>query len=71
MSFTGPSAWELIAVRLENGEPMETIELRNPPGAKAYVMKINLEPDRPKLYVKLRLLSGKVMGRSFHYSDPR
>jgi len=71
MPFTGPSAWELIAVRLENGEPMKTVELRNPPGKKAYVMQFRLEPRGPKLYVKLRLVSGKVLGRSFHYSDPR
>ena len=31
-------------------------------------MKIDIEPGQPQLYVKLQLQSGKIIGRSFHYS---
>jgi hypothetical protein len=37
-------------------------------GATGYVMKIELEPAVPVLYVKLELRSGRILGRSFHYS---
>ncbi len=66
--FTDASAWELIASKLEDEHPVEIVELRKPPGAKAYVMKIDIEPGRPPLYVKLQLGSGQIIGRSFHYS---
>ncbi len=67
--FTRTSAWELIADMLEGGHDVETIELQKPPGAKGSVMKIDLEPNKPLLYVKLQLGSGKIIGRSFHYSE--
>lgn len=67
--FSGPSAWEFIASRLEQGEPVEVVELHKPQGAKGYVMKIDLGQSVPKLYVKLQLGPGKVFGRSFHYSE--
>ncbi len=66
--FTKAGAWEFIAARLEVGHPVEIVELRKPPGAKGYVMKIDIEPDQPQLYVKLQLGSGMIIGRSFHYS---
>ena len=67
--FTGATAWELIASRLEDGHPVESVALRKPPGATGFVMKIDIEPRHPKLYIKLQLGSGKIIGRSFHYSD--
>ena len=67
--FTDSTAWECIASRLESGEEVEVIELHAPKGAKGYVMKIDLEPDVPALYVKLQLGSGTIIGRSFHYSE--
>ena len=67
--FTKAGAWEFIADRLEAGHPVEIVELRKPPGAKGYVMKIDIETDQPQLYVKLQLGSGVIIGRSFHYSD--
>jgi hypothetical protein len=63
------SAWELIASRLEEGHEVETIILDQPPGKTGYVMKIDLHPGRPLLYVKLELGSGVVIGRSFHESE--
>ena len=67
--FTDAAAWELIASKLEDGHPVEIVELEKPRGATGYVMKIAIEPDRPLLYVKLQLGSGKIIGRSFHYSE--
>ena len=32
-------------------------------------MKIDLGRNVPRLYIKLQLGSGEVIGRSFHYSD--
>ena len=67
--FTPAAAWELIAARIEDGHPIETVELHKPRGATGYVMKIDLEPGAPQLYVKLLLGSGMIIGRSFHYSE--
>lgn len=66
--FTEAAAWELIASHLENGHHVDTVVLRKPPGATAYVMHIELEPDKPALYVKFQLGAGKIIARSFHYS---
>ena len=66
--FTDPAAWELIATALEEGHDVEVVELRKPPGKKAYVMEIKLDDVNPLLYVKLQLGAGNVIGRSFHYS---
>ena len=67
--FTASTAWELIAARLEGGEEVEVIELSQPKGTKGYVMRIDLGSDLPELYVKLQLRPGKIIGRSFHYSE--
>ena len=68
--FTDAAAWDLIASKLESKHNVDTVTLRKPPGATGYVMKIDLEPDAPTLYVKLELGSGTIWGRSFHYSEP-
>lgn len=67
--FTDAAAWELIASKLKDGHPVEIVEMEKPPGAAGYVMKIDIEPGQPLLYVKLQLGSGKIIGRSFHYSE--
>lgn len=67
--FTDSTAWELIAERLEAGEEVDVVELTKPRGARGYVMRIDLGPDIPELYVKLQLGAGQVIGRSFHYSE--
>ena len=67
--FTDATAWELIASSLEGGHPIEVVELRKPAGATGYVMKIAAEPGQPRIYVKLQLGAGKIIGRSFHYSE--
>ena len=66
--FTDTSAWELIATQLRAGCVVEVVELRKPPGAKGYVLKIPIESGRPYVYIKLQLGAGKIIGRSFHYS---
>ncbi|MCY4357664.1 MAG: hypothetical protein OXD01_09125 [Gammaproteobacteria bacterium] len=55
--------------KLDDGHPIQKVELHKPKGAIGYVMKISLEPGQAKLYVKLQLGSGKIIGRSFHYSN--
>ena len=67
--FTDASAWEFIAAKVESGENIEVVRLHKPKGATGYVMRIDLGPDVPALYVKLQLGSGRVIGRSFHYSE--
>ena len=67
-AFTDIAAWELIATKLEDEHPVETVELNRPPGKTGYVMKIDLGQERP-VYVKLQLAGKKVIGRSFHYSE--
>lgn len=67
--FTEAAAWELIAAKLDEGHPVEVVSLRKPAGRRGYVMKISLSGDDRPVYVKLQLQSGKVIGRSFHYSE--
>ena len=69
--FSPQSAWDFIASRLEGGEEVTVIEMREPSGGgrKGYVMKIDLGPDhRRRLYIKIQLGSGRIIGRSFHYT---
>lgn len=66
--FTPDGAWEFIAERLEDeNQVVEWIELNKPPGKKALVMIISEDPK--DIYIKVQLGSGKINGRSFHYSD--
>lgn len=67
--FSDAAAWELIASQLEAGCEVETIVLEKPPGAKGHVMLIELGPGGRPIYIKLQLGSGKIFGRSFHYSE--
>ena len=67
--FTDAAAWQLIADKLEEGHEVEEVELQRPPGAKGYVMKIELGQNTPTPYVKLQLRPRQVVGRSFHYSE--
>ena len=68
LPFTEEGAWHFIAELLESGHPIEEVILHKPPGKRAYEMHVELGPALPKLYIKLQLGSGKVIGRSFHYS---
>jgi hypothetical protein len=63
--FTPAGAWEYIAELLET-HPIDEMELDQPAGKTGYVMKV-ASPDG-EIYIKLQLGSGKIIGRSFHYS---
>ncbi len=68
--FTEETAWSLIFEKLRDGHAVETMVLDHPPGATGYVMKIRVDANLPRVYVKLELPKNrrKVLGRSFHYS---
>lgn len=66
--FTERGAWEFIAELLEGGHPIEQITLVKPAGKKAYVLVTSGGSGRPDIYMKLEIGTGKVKGRSFHYS---
>ncbi len=68
MPFSREGAWHFIARCAEEGHEIETVPLRKPEGKTAYVMKIQLQPSRPRLYVKVEVQSGRILGRSFHES---
>lgn len=67
--FTAEGAWQFIADLLDSGHPIEPMILEKPPGKRAYVMKVDLDPELPRLYIKLELGCGVIYGRSFHYSE--
>lgn len=65
--ITPQAAWEYITERLEDeNQILEEVVQENPPGKKAYVMIVASGDSH--IYIKLRLGSGCVLGRSFHYS---
>lgn len=66
--FTESGAWWFIAEKLEEGHVIEEIPMDDRPGTRGYVMEVDIGSDVPPLYVKLQRGSGKVVGRSFHYS---
>jgi hypothetical protein len=66
--FTDAGAWEFLADLLDAGHMVEEIVLRLPPGRKAYVVKKRIDSVHPEIYIKVRLGSGTIIGRSFHYS---
>src|SRR5438034_2421694 len=68
MPFTDVGAWEFIVECLDSNCPIEVITLVKPEGKRGYVMKVKPRPDSRTIYIKLELGSGKVIGRSFHYS---
>lgn len=68
MPFTKAGAWEFVAQTLESGHPLKEVEMRQPPNEKGYVFEVDLGPRSPKLYVKVQLTRGRIIGRSFHYS---
>ena len=65
--FTPEGAWQFISqVLRDESQAVECIELQHPPGKKAYVMLV--PTDEREIYIKFQLGSGKIFGRSFHYS---
>ena len=69
MPFTDVGAWEFIVDCLNSNCPIEVITLDKPEGKPGYVMRVKPRPDSCIIYIKLELGSGKVIARSFHYSE--
>ncbi|SFK80593.1 hypothetical protein [Celeribacter marinus] len=69
-AFTDPGAWRFVKDLLEAGHPVEVITLDKPPGKKGYVLKCKGYSSEI-IYIKLQILSGFVIGRSFHVSVVR
>jgi hypothetical protein len=67
-AFTDESAWTYIVQHLEGGIEFQEIILERPPGAKAFVLFLP-GVNTPKIYVKLQVYGGRVIGRSFHESE--
>jgi hypothetical protein len=69
MPYSDSSAWLLIAELLESDNcPFREVSLRKPPGALGYEALIPSHKNTPPLYIKIQLMSGRILGRSFHYS---
>ena len=66
--FTNKTAWEFFTSLLQNNHPVEIIKLKKPSGKKGYVLHKKM-PDGQMLYIKVQLGPGKILGRSFHYSN--
>ncbi len=66
-AFTRDGAWEFIAAKLEDeNQSVRWVELRKPPGKKAFEMIVaHSDGD---IYIKFQLGGGTIKGRSFHYS---
>jgi hypothetical protein len=68
-SYDDSGAFNAIADAIDDGQPLEAITLRIPPGKTAYVMRIP-QRERAPIYIKVQLGSGGlVLARSFHYSE--
>ena len=66
-AFTPDGAWTFVADLLVQGVAVETIMLDKPPGRTGYVVLCDGWAGQ-KIYIKLELGSGMVIGRSFHAS---
>lgn len=63
------SAWEIISRVLATDHEFNEIDLRKPPGKKAYECLVDLDGISSFVYIKVEMGANKVIGRSFHYSD--
>jgi hypothetical protein len=68
LPFTEASAWELLVQLLEEGHPIQETVLDHPPGARGFVLLVDMEGSNQTLYVKVQRGASYVIGRSFHYS---
>lgn len=69
-TFTADSAWEFVADLIDGGIEITTITLDNPPGKTGYVILVDgFGGDR--IYIKLQIGSGIIIGRSFHASNDK
>jgi|SRR5689334_13580805 hypothetical protein len=68
--FTDAGAWEYVAALIAADIHIETVPLDVPKGKKGYVIKVPGYRGEPRIYIKLRIGAGAVIGRSFHYEYP-
>lgn len=68
LPFTEEGAWQFIADCVENNTPITQINLEKPPGEIGYVMLVSIKDAHARLYIKIQLWKGSIVGRSFHYS---
>lgn len=68
MYFTSLGAWSYIIDLLESGHRFTPKPMDKPPNTVAYETVIDCGPNLPPLYIKLQILGGKILGRSFHNS---
>lgn len=69
LPLTKATMWGVIETLLDLGVPLEEIELRQPPGEKAWVFRASLSPESVAVYVKLQLFGSRVLLRSFHEAE--
>ena len=70
MQYTDAEAFETIGDAIANPLiEVTVVSLRQPPGQIAYEMLIPQRAGCAPIYAKVQLGPGKVLGRSFHYSD--
>ena len=69
--FTDDSAWLFIrdCLLCDEIEVFDLI-LERPPGKKAWYMVVPISSDQD-LYIKVHMGQTKVIGRSFHLSEPK
>jgi len=66
--FTYPGAWNFIAEELEKKQTsIRSVPLIAPRGKEGYEFLVSTEYGT--IYIKVRLAKGKIIGRSFHYSE--
>lgn len=63
--YTRQAAWMRIHAELVAGCEISKMVLDKPPGKTGYVFHFH-DGNGVRIYVKLQLLNGLVMGRSFH-----
>ena len=67
--LTDESMWRALLRFLDEGVPLEGLELRKKAGEKGWVMKAPLAPNEHLIYMKLQILGSYLLLRSFHKSE--
>lgn len=63
--YTRVGAWERVHAELVGGCEIKRVALDKPPGKTGYTFHF-VDAVGRRIYVKLQIMSGFVMGRSFH-----
>lgn len=63
--YTLDAAWDRVHSELANGCGLSLVNLDKPPGKKGYTFHF-VDAAGRRIYVKLQIGSGFVIGRSFH-----